>query len=124
MILKPPFKISARLLPSLHIGGAWISIELLSHTHARYFIDLPDDSEVTGDDLSCRAGISLQSAFSSLLSFLCAYAEAIDYTTRTKRESDNGDLFPASCADWATSNVDELGMIQRELDESSEPYFC
>jgi hypothetical protein len=123
MILKPPFKISGRLLPALQIGRAWVSIELITCTQARYFIDLPDGTEVVGDDLSCRAGITLQGAFESLLSFLGAYAEAIDYGTRTGRASENKDLFPASLADWATGNSDEIGMTQLMLSEGEIKYF-
>ena len=124
MILKPPFKISGRLLPSLFIGTAWVSIELLSRTQARYYIDLADGTEVIGDDLSCRAGLTIQSAFESLLSFLGAYAEAIDYSTRTGRVSENSDLFPAALADWATGNSDEIGDAQFMLSEGDTQYFC
>ena len=123
MLLKPPFKISGRLLPALQIGGAWISIELITRTQARYFIDLANGAEVIGDDLSCRAGITLQSAFESLLSFLGAYAEAV-VTTRTWRVSENSDLFPASMADWATENSDEIGMTELMLSEGDTQYFC
>ena len=124
MIIKSPFKISARLLPALQIGGAWISMEVTSDTQASYYIYLADGSEVTGDDIGCRAGLDLQSAFSSLLTFLGAFAEAIDYETRTGRESENADLFPASLAEWATQNSDEIGIMSCELKESNEKYFA
>lgn len=124
MILKPPFKISSRLLPSLQIGGAWISIELITRTQARYYIDLRDGTEVSEDTLRCEAGITLQSAFEGILSFLCAFAESVDYTTRTGRESENGTIFPAALAAWATQNSDEISMTQETISEPGTVYFA
>ena len=124
MKLKKPFQISARLLPALHIGGAWVQLERLpglnseNRTVYRWTIDLPDGAEFTGSDLrsGCGGG-SLQSGFESLLSFLGAFAEAGE-------DRENSDLFPAGLREWAESAADEIAVTACDLDESLQPLIC
>lgn len=118
MTLKQPFQISARLLPALNIGGAWVQLESLpkrdaeNRTVYRWTIDLPGGAEFTGQDLrsGCGGG-SLQSGFESLLSFLGAFAEG----------GENADLFPEGLREWAESAADEIACTACELEESHSP---
>lgn len=121
MKLKQPFQISARLLPALHIGGAWVQLEKLpardaeNRTVYRWTIDLPGGAEFTGQDLrsGCGGG-SLQSGFESLLSFLGAFAEG----------GENSTLFPEGLREWAESAADEIAVTACDLDESLQPLIC
>ena len=123
MKLNPPFEISPRLLPAVRVGSAFVSIEFAGQTsdgRARYHyhIDTPD-WEYTGDDLkSGVGGGSLESGMESLLSFLSACGEAVAYSRRTGRESENADLFPPHVAQWCYQNSDELSLLQFEISES------
>ena len=123
MKLNPPFEISPRLLPAVRVGSAFVSIEFAGQTsdgraRYRYHIDTPD-WEYTGDDLkSGVGGGSLESGMESLLSFLSACGEAVAYSRRTGRESENADLFPPHVAQWCHQNSDELSMLQLEISEA------
>lgn len=125
--LSPPFAISARLLPAIQIGGAWISLEYSrrgtsdGRTRYQWAIDLPDGSEHTGDDLKsgCGGG-DLQGGFVSLLSFLAACGESVKFAQRTGREGENADLFPAPVAQWAADHTDDLMLVELEIEESAE----
>lgn len=130
MKLNSPFQISARLLPAVRIGDAWISIKFNGATNDgraryRYFIDLPDGTEHSANDLQsgCGGG-SLQGGMESLLSFLGACAESVRYGTKYDKFGDgtdddsNADLFPATIAEWAYQNSDEISMLQCELEEN------
>jgi len=124
MILHPPFKIGSRLLPSLEVGGAWISLEHVGYSNSgrdvfRWYIDLADGTEYSAADLrsGCQ-GCTTQEAFGTLLAFLDAYAEAIAWKERTGRDSENADIFPPGMRQWARENADELGMLRLEIEES------
>lgn len=125
MTLKTPFQISARLLPALQIGGAWINLEYSKRpgrdgrTRYVWTIDLPDGTEHTGDDLQsgCGGG-SLQEGFATLLSFLSACGESVNYGTRTGQAGENADLFPAPVGLWAADHTDDLSMACIEIEES------
>jgi len=122
--LHPPVAISPRLHPGVRVGGAWVSICYADRrgdcgrVRYRWHVDL-DGQEYTGDDLQsgCQGG-SLQEGLESLLSFLGAFAEAIDYQQRTERESDNAGLFPEGLAEWASEYSDEIAMLEWELSEN------
>ncbi len=125
MILNSPFIISSRLLPALQVGGATIQLEYSkrdgrdSRTRYQWTIDLPNGQEFTGDDLQsgCQGG-SLQNGFANLLSFLSASGDSLNYQTRTGREGENADLFPAPVVEWAAQNSDELSLLSLEIEES------
>lgn len=124
MTLKSPFIITPRLLPGVHIGKAFISIEYDGGTsdgriRYRYHIDLPDGSEHTGNDLKSGVGSgNLQSGMESLLSFLAACGESYGFSKRTGREGENTDLFPPAVAEWAYQNSDELATLEIEIQET------
>ncbi len=118
MTLKHPFKISARLLPALEIGGAWIQLEHVGNAGGRrvyrWTIDLPDGKEFSGSDLKSGVGVGgakLQEVFVTLLCFLGAAAEG----------GSNRDLFPRAVVAWAMQNDDEISMLRCDIEESLEP---
>lgn len=113
MTLKFPFQISARLLPSLVIGGATIQMERAGKSDDgrdvfKYIIDLPSGKTHTNTGLkSGVGGCSLQEAFDSLLSFLSAEAE------------DEG-LFPRIVSRWCKQHDDEISMMKCELEGAGD----
>lgn len=120
MLLRPPFAISSRLLPSVTVGGASISIEITGSTSAgrtkyRWYLDLPDGGEFTGNDLrsGCQGG-SIEEGMSSLLCFMAACGEAYRYSMGG-RESENIDLFPEGMREWCYQNSDELTALEEEI---------
>ena len=125
MIIYPPLCITSRLLAGVQIGGATVSIEYARTTSDsrqayRWFVDSGNGhrQDFQGDDLcSGVGGGSLQEGLESLLGFLGAFAEAIAYEERSGQESENADLFPAMLGEWATTNADEITMLEQELME-------
>lgn len=127
MIIHSPLCITPRLLPGVKIGEGWVSIEYDGWTNDgrrqyQYHVDIPGYSHSNN---ALSSGIvlnaSLQSGLESLLTFLGAFAESVQYSERTGRESENGDMFPSELREWATENSDEFTMIQLELEESETP---
>jgi len=118
MLHYPP-----RLLSGIQFGtDNWVSIEYggvdrENRTIYRYYIDTPQ-GEYTGNDLKsgCQGG-SLQSGLESLLSFLGAWAEALQYSVNGRR-SENIDLFPEFLQDFALQYSDEISTIAYELFET------
>ncbi len=129
MRLLHPFKISARLLPALEIGGAWLSLECVGvhrdHLVYRWYIDMPGGAEFSDDDLgSPGRGTDAendQRMFAAFLDFLTACGEGLRYQESTGRESENADLFPPAVAEWARANSDELTMLREEVEPSEGP---
>ncbi len=118
MELTSPIIITPRLMPGVQIGDAIISIEYKGVTYDgrmeyRWYVDI-GILEVSGDDLSSRGG-SLQEGLESLLAFLGAFAESWQYAGEN---GENSNLFPATLAEWAMLNSDEIGMLQIELEET------
>ncbi len=124
MQLKSPFIITSRLLPGLTIAGATIALACEGATYDarvrwRWYIDLPDGGEYTDNDLkSGVGGESTQSAFESLLTFLGACGESVNYAARSGRTGENADLFPEAVAQWAADNQDEIDMARLEIEET------
>ena len=128
VILTGPVVITSRLLPGIRVGGGEVSVEWSTRpgtdgrARCRYWIDPPKGRGYTADDLeSDRGGGDLQGMLESLLGFLRAWTEALDYQDETGMESENADLFPVggypSVVAWVMANADELGMIECELSE-------
>jgi hypothetical protein len=124
MKLSPPFLISSRLLPALHVGGAWIQIEHLGQDGQRpvfrWTIDLPDGSEHSAADLKgpMIGAVRLQDMFETLLAFLGACAESRQVWPGHDEPGENANLFPDAVGEWAEANSDELAMLQCELQET------
>ena len=124
MEIKQPLCITSRLLPGVEIGGATISIEYAHVTFTgqqvyRWHIDKVDGiGHFGGTDLhSVAGGGTLQEGLESLLGFLSAFAEAVDYERQIEQASENANLFPAGLADWAVENADEITTLVYELEE-------
>lgn len=111
MLLRPPMEISARLLPAVRIGDSWISLDYRGDREFKWYIDTPI-GEFSGTDFRGPAcgdmDDFIRKSMESFLGFLDAFVEAIEYTRRTGRESENADLFPAELTDWAVENRDEI----------------
>ena len=105
MELREPVIITPRLLAGVRVGDAFISIDYdcetsEGRTQYRYFVDLPNGGgEFEGTDLrsGCQGG-DLREGLESLLTFLGACGEAVNYQEQTGQESENADLFPAAVA--------------------------
>lgn len=121
--MESPVIISPRLMPGVRVAGAFVSVEYAGGCDRngkpqwRYAVDLPNGAELVGDDLYGwgNAGEML----STLLSFLGACGESVNYRDRTGRGGDSAELFPPAVATWAAANCDELALVQFELDESA-----
>jgi hypothetical protein len=124
MIINPPCIVTARLLPGVQIGKAFLSIEYSGLNSKRgrvgylYHIDLEDYAYTNHDLHSGCGGGNLQQGLESLLSFLDAFAEACWYTTHQGHKSENTDLFPDELKEWAMCNSNEFGMLRLELEEN------
>ena len=120
MILHEPFKISARLLPALQIGDAW-----LSWNNFEFFLDRPGEPEYVIDDFRPGLGAQPQECFAAILSFMDAAAESRKYRERAGRHlgvafDSNEDLFPPHIVDWIVDNLDEIGDLRWEIEESEK----
>ena len=126
MKLSPPFIIGPRLLPALRIGDALVSIERDGETQDirdrfRYFIDLPDGTEHTDNDLcSGVGGSTFTEAFVSLLSFLSASAESYRPDARDPRNNRSAGLFAEPVEEWAAQHSDELSALAFDLESADE----
>ncbi len=122
MTLRSPFQISSRLLPALHIAGAWMQLEYSriprreGRTRYRWTIDLPNGESFSKDDLQsgCQGG-NLQEGFESLLSFLDAAGESYNYRGP---DGENADLFPPAVVQWAADNSDQIFLAFQGLEDS------
>ena len=124
MELRAPFIISARLMPAVRVGTATVSIEEThrdsdGRTVYRWFVDMQDGQEFTGHDLrsGCGGG-GIRDGMLSILGFLYACGESVNYARRSGRTGENADLFPPALAEWASNHTDELGMVELDITET------
>lgn len=128
MELIYPVIITPRLLPGVEIGDAFISIEYASpdrdrngRNWYRYYIDIKGKKPYVGNDIGSGAdGGDLQEGLGSVLAFLGAAGEAVNYERSTRRESENSKLFPKRIMEWAAQNSDELACLRCQLEEGEE----
>jgi hypothetical protein len=126
MTLKQPFFISSRLLAALQVGPACVQLEYAhragseGRTRYKWTIDL-NGKCYSGDDLQsgCQGG-NLLDGFISLVSFLNAFAESVNWGNGVSREESNIDLFPKGLQVWACQNGYEFSMLEYELQENPE----
>jgi hypothetical protein len=70
-----------------------------------------------GDDLRVPGDIAHIKALSTLCTFLGAASEAVSWNRHSEHKSDNSDLFPAACMEWADAvGSDVFAMMAEELD--------
>ena len=114
MDIHPPFIITARLLPGLHIGNSFISIETGQRNHEGrtcfvVYIDAPG-MEYRDDTLkSGRFGGTHLEAMRDFIAFLSACAEASE-------DGDNYDLFPPHVREWARHNITDIEVAGCDLE--------
>ena len=120
MNISNPCIITPRLLPGVRIDRSFISIEyggISPDDRQEYIVHIDaGDFEYTFDDL--RSGVGggdLQSGLSAALGFLSAAAEAYRYGPR----SVNYNLFPAHVMAWASTNADEISMLEIKIEETA-----
>lgn len=132
MRLHEPFKISARLLPALQIGDAWLSLESIQvgaaregRDYAEFVLDFSDGRDY--EDRTLRSGVqgfsSVVSAFEGFLTYLSHAAET--------RENPEDLSFPLYVIEWARDNrsaianahldiTDECGRARADLIEDED----
>lgn len=124
MKLQAPFSIGSRLLPSLKIGDGTLSLELVgcqgNRMVYRWYIDIPAGEFSEADLRSGCQGCTYQEMFGTLLTFLAAAAESLQYQKRTGCESENADLFPIPVVEWASAHSDEISMLQCDIEENAD----
>lgn len=109
MILESPLCISARLMPAIKVGNAYISFDL--DCLDRFHIDTPDWSETVPGfrlpNIRFESDIEMaREAFSAFLSF----AAAMRYS-----DSDNRDLFQPIVREWLYEHEDEIAYMHFEF---------
>lgn len=121
MKLHPPFIIGARLSPALKIGDAFLSLTGMNtagHRHAPQFVlDIPGMEPHCIDDMrsGCGGFESTVESFETLLTFMSACAESIQYAQRTGRDAESGDLFPPAIAQWCADNLTAIESVLIDL---------
>lgn len=127
MRLTSPFEISARLMPAVRVGDAYLSLDLSGRQSSdgrdiyEAYIDLPDGTEHAITDLrsGCQGG-SVREGMAAFLSFLSAAGEAWRYRESTGDCSDNVDLFSPAIVEWASAYSDELSLLECEIEENPD----
>ena len=127
--LSKPFFIGSRLLASVRIGNAVVSLGYSrrasdgNRVRYAYFIDLDNGEQFSANDLQSGAPVhgmnrGIAAGFASLFAFLGAWYEALEYSDGLGRESDNLGLFPTGGAleEWARLSGDEFSMLLEELE--------
>lgn len=104
MRLHPPFMISARLLPALRIGDAFLSFD------GKDFVLDDKDLEYIIDDFRPGPGSDTQECFRAIFSFMLAAEEGRRYG------GENEDLFPPHIVDWICENKDEIEMLSCDIE--------
>lgn len=131
MKLHPPFVITSRLLPGLHIRDngqlSEISIEPVGETSSgimrfRYYIDTPEFNHEDSDLKSGWARCPIQEAMQSLLGFLTASVESYRYNhcEYSDDPDSNCSLFPQNVVEWAYQNDMALRSLELELSETED----
>ena len=120
--LYPPVFISSRLAAAVDVAGATVSVEPTGRanrdgkTEWRWYVDTPDGGDHSGAELWGWGGSA--DMLETLLSFMGACGESVNYRARTGRGGDNAELFPPAVAEWCAAHGDELSAVGFELAES------
>lgn len=120
--LFPPVFISSRLAAAVNVAGATVSVEPTGRANRggmpewRWHVDTPDGGEHSGAELWGGGGSA--EMLETLLAFMAACGESVNYRVRTGRGGDNAELFPPAVAEWCAAHDDELSAVGFELAES------
>ena len=115
MILHPPFAISARLLPALRIGDAWLSWD-----GRVFFLDRSEQPEYVIDYFRPGFGAQPQECFAAILSFMDAAAESRKLREHWGGAGEIEALFPSDVVDWIVDNLYEIDILRLEIEESEK----
>lgn len=127
--VHPPMFISARLMAAAKLAdGSVLHLEWSGKTDSAgragvHYVIEDGEGIVLADsaDLHVRGGYA--DALETLCSFLGAAAESyrgVGLDRARLAESENGELFPPECTEWAYQNEDEISMLAGELREGIE----
>ena len=120
--LYPPVFISSRLAAAVTVAVATVSVEPTGRADRhgkpewRWYLDTPDGAEHSGDELYGWGGSAAM--LETLLSFMAACGESVNYRERTGRGGDNAELFPPAVAEWCAANEGELSAVGFDVAES------
>lgn len=121
MTLQSPFEISSRLMAALRVGDAYLSLGYGKATddgrmEYEVWLDLPDRVfRIHG----LRSGVrrcGIQEGFESLLCFLGAAAESLQYERRTGRTGENTSLFAMDVVEWASTQSEAISALICEIE--------
>jgi hypothetical protein len=119
--LYPPVFISSRLAAAVDVAGATVSVEPTGRANRdgkpewRWYVDTPDGGDHSGAELWGWGGSA--DMLETLLAFMGACGESVNYARRTGRDGDNAGLFPPAVAEWCAAHGDELSAVGFELAE-------
>ena len=120
--LYPPVFISCRLAAAVTVAGATVSVEPTggADRHGkpewRWYVDNADGAEHTGAELWGWGGSAAM--LETLLAFMAACGESVNYRERTGRGGDNAELFPAAVAEWCAAHEDEISSVGFDVAET------
>lgn len=120
--LYPPVFISSRLAAAVTVAGATVSVEPTGRADRhgkpewRWYVDTPDGAEHSGAELYGWGGSAAM--LETLLAFMAACGESVNYRDRTGRGGDNAELFPPAVAEWCAANESELSAVGFDVAES------
>ena len=120
--LYPPVFISSRLTAAVTVAGATVSVEPTGDCDRhgkpewRWYLDLPDGAEHSGAELWGWGGSA--GMLETLLAFMGACGESVNYQERTGRGGDNAELFPAAVAEWCAAHEDEISSVGFDVAET------
>ena len=122
MTLQSPFEISSRLMPALRVADACLSLGYGKvaddgRTEYEVWLDLPDGREFRIRGL--RSGVGrrgIQEGFESLLCFLFAAAESLQYERRTGGTGENTSLFAVEVVEWASTQSEAISAMMCEIE--------
>ena len=120
--LEYPLIIGSRLLPAVKIGNATLSLDI---NGMEQFILDADGRAYTIDGFRFpRNGKSdnelVREAFRAFVDFATASNEAVEFTARTGRQSDNLDLFELPVREFLYEHSNEIDVLFCELMEPEE----
>lgn len=117
MKLQAPFAISARLLPAIKIGDAWLSFDPQT---VEFYLDRPGHPDYTIDDFRPGYSHNIQMCFADILSFMGAAGDSRGYREWSGQPGENEDLFPPEIVDWIVENLEDIDCYRMELGEGPE----
>lgn len=120
MLLKEPFKISARLLPALQFDNVWLSYDRAENV---FYLDGLSKEYVIDDYRPSPFNVGdVQVCFADIVSFMSCAGEAVmlyekDGEDPFADEDSHANMFPREVSLWCRNRYDELSDYSRDLEE-------